>query len=139
MRAWNIPVFAAVLLLACSTTRTAARTRYAEAYLSDPETPAEIKAAIERGVVVLGMCPFQAFAAAGLPGPYVVRRDPARWPPHSDPVKVIESQCKSPDKSVIELMFRNKSQFGSSEPLVFRVRFVDGKAVLIDKNKFGED
>jgi len=135
----RIAKFATILLLACSGPRAGQRNPYAEHYLSDPETPEEIKAAIKKGVVVVGMCPYQAFAAAGEPGPYYVRRDPARWPDHSDPVKVIQSQCKSPDKSVIELMFKNTSQFGSKEPLVFRVRFVDGKAVLIDQKGFKDD
>lgn len=139
MRAFRLAKLAAILLLACSTVRTGERNKYAEHYLSDPETTDEIKVAIRKGVVVVGMCPYQAFAAAGNPGPYFVKPDPARWPAHSDPVKIVQSQCKSPDKSIIELMFRNTSQFASEGPLVFRVRFVDGKAVLIDRKRFEED
>ena len=37
-------------------------------YLSDPAVGGDIKRAIEKGTVIPGMCPFQAFAAAGLPG-----------------------------------------------------------------------
>jgi hypothetical protein len=139
MSAFRIAKYATILLLACSTVGAGERNQYAKQYLSDPDTPDEIKVAIKKGVVVVGMCPYQAFAAAGDPGPYHVKRDPTRWPEHSDPVKIIQSQCKSPDKSVIELMFKNTSQFGSKEPLVFRVRFIDGRVVLIDQKGFKED
>lgn len=139
MSAFRIAMVATILLLACSTARSGQRNQYAEHYLSDPETPDEIKVAIKQGVVVVKMCPYQAFAAAGDPGPLYVKRDPTRWPEHSDPVKIIQSQCKSPDKSIIELMFKNTNQFGSKEPLVFRVRFIDGRAVLIDQKGFKED
>jgi hypothetical protein len=113
--------------------------RYALHYVADPNTSEDIKAAIREGVVVLGMCPSQAIAAAGEPGPYHIERDPTRWPVHSDPVKIVEAQCKRPDRSVIELTFSNTSQFGSSEPVVFRVRFEGGRADLIDVEGFQVD
>jgi hypothetical protein len=47
-------------------------------FLGDPAVNAEIKRAIEKGLVIPGMCPFQAFAAAALPGVYEVRPDPKR-------------------------------------------------------------
>jgi hypothetical protein len=127
-----------VLLLACSSVSTA-RNPYAVHYLADPNTSEDVKAAIREGVVVLGMCPSQALAAAGEPGPYQVERDPTRWSDHSDPVQIAEAQCVRPDRSVIELTFSNTSQFGSSEPVVFRVRFENGKADLIDVEGFDVD
>ena len=110
----------------------------AQRYLADPSTPAAFKEGIRSGVVVMGMCPLQAFAAAGLPGPYMVRRDRSKWSGDVPPPEIIEAQCKAPDESVVELMFRNKTQFASTEPKVFRVRFVAGKAVLIDQKGFKE-
>lgn len=85
------------------------------------------------GVVVLGMCPDEAIAAAGSPGPYVVRRDPAKWPAGTFPPTIVAAQCEHPDDSVIELLFRNSSQFGTDEPVVFRVKFERGRAVSIDR------
>jgi hypothetical protein len=48
-------------------------------FLGDPAVNAEIKRAIEKGLVIPGICPFQAFDAAGLPGVYEVRPDQKRW------------------------------------------------------------
>ncbi len=130
-------VLGAVALLACS--GVDAERKYADFYLADSRTPEEVKTAIREGVVVLGMCPLQALAAAGAPGPYRVERDPTRWADQADPVKVVEAQCKSPDKSMVELTFSNTSQFGSNEPVVFRVRFVDGRAARIDVEGFADN
>lgn len=110
----------------------------AQRYLADSSTPATFKDGIRSGIVVIGMCPLQAFAAAGLPGPYMVRRDRSKWSGDIPPPEIIEAQCKAPDESVVEVMFRNKTQFASTEPKVFRVRFVAGKAVLIDQKGFKE-
>jgi hypothetical protein len=111
---------------------------YVDHYLADPKTPDGFKDAIRRGVVVDGMCPLQAFAAAGLPGPYMVRKDHARWGSDVPPPVVIEAQCSKPDESVVELLFQNKTQFSSTEPRTFRVRFQKGKAVTIDQKGFKE-
>ena len=138
MSTYKASLLAAVLLLACSGVN-AGRKPYADAYLADPKTSEAIKAAIREGVVVLGMCPSQALAAAGRPGPYRVERDPTRWPEHTDPVKIVRAQCKRPDRSIIELTFSNTTQFGSNEPVFFRVRFVDGRAALIDVAGFVVD
>ena len=108
-------------------------------YQNDPRTSPEIKEAIKNGVVIKGMCPFQAFAAAGFPGPYMVKKDNEKWGDHVPPPTIISAQCENPDNSVIELAFRNKSQFKTEELTSFRVRFVKGKAVLIDQKKFSED
>lgn len=127
----------AVALLACSCASTGLRSN-ADSYLADPHTSEVVKTAIRNGVVVLGMCPLQTIAAAGDPGPYRVEPDPTRWPDDADPVKVVEVQCKHPDRSVIELTFSNTSQFDSHEPVVFRVRFVDGRAAQIAVQGFAD-
>lgn len=127
-----------LLLLACSSVSTA-RNPYAVHYLADRNTAGDIQAAIREGVVVLGMCPLQAVAAAGEPADFRVERDPTRWPERSEPVRIVEAQCKRPDRSVIELTFSNTSQFGSSEPVVFHVRFEDGRAARIDVEGFALD
>ena len=113
--------------------------KWTEFYLKDPNTPEAIKSAIKQGLVIKGMCPYQAFAAAGSPGPYMVQADPKKWPPHTPPPNIIQAECANPDESVIELMFKNSTQFPSTEPSVFRVRFMNGKVVLIDQKKFKED
>jgi hypothetical protein len=111
---------------------------YIDRYLADPATPEPFKEGIRRGVVVEGMCPLQAFAAAGTPGPYRVTKDKARWTSDVPPPVVVEAQCDAPDESVIELIFRNSTQFSSDEPRAFRVRFVKGKVVLVDQKGFNE-
>src|SRR5258707_517956 len=88
---------------------TASTSENAEPYRKDPNTPIEFKAAIRQGVVVLGMCPFQAFAAAGFPGLYMVKPDPEVWGHDVPPPEIIDAQCDRPDKSVIEVKFRNKT------------------------------
>ena len=102
-------------------------------FLADSSVSSEIKRAIQKRVVVRGMCPQQAMAAAGLPGPYKVQADPKKWKPSIPPPVVINAQCEQPDASVIELLFRSNTQFGTPEPVVFRVRFEKGRAVLIDR------
>jgi hypothetical protein len=110
-----------------------------EKYLSDPQTSEGVKEAIRQRIVVVGMCPFEAFAAAGAPGPYFVKRDTAKWVAHTPPPNIISAQCAAPDESIIELMFKNSSQFKTSEPAVFRVRFIHGRAVLIDQKGFRDE
>ena len=102
-------------------------------FLADPSVSSDIKRAIQKRVVVRGMCPQQAMAAAGLPGPYKVQADPKKWKPSIPPPVVINAQCEQPDASVIELLFRSKTQFTTAEPVVFRVRFENARAVLIDR------
>jgi hypothetical protein len=102
-------------------------------YLADPAVRAEIKRAIQQRVVIVGMCPFEAFAAAGRPGLYKVQAD-KKWPDNIVPPVIINAQCQHPDDSVIELLFHSKTQFNTPEPVVFRVKFEKGRAVLIDQN-----
>jgi hypothetical protein len=130
-------LLATTVVLGCTTVNLG-REPYADRYLADPGTPDQVRVAIRDGVVLLGMCPTQAVAAAGAPGPGRVDPDPARWSRRSDPVKVVEAQCQKPDRSLIELTFANTSQFGSYQPVVFRVRFVDGRAALLAVEGFAE-
>lgn len=102
------------LLIGCDA-NTRSAVDYAEYYLADTKTSEEIKDAIRKGVVIKGMCPFQAFAAAGLPGPYMVRADRDVWDHNVLPPVIISAQCEHPDNSVIELMFRNKTQFNTKK------------------------
>jgi hypothetical protein len=113
--------------------------KWSEFYLKDQGTSEEIKSAIRQGLVIKGMCPNQVIAAAGSPGPYMVKADKKKWPPHTPPPQIIKAQCGNPDESVIELMFRNSTQFPGKEPFVFRVRFLHGRVALIDQKKFNED
>lgn len=134
-----LPFLLVMTLIGCSAGPTSKPANEYEArYLNDPTTPESFKDAIRSGVVIPGMCPFQAFAAAGPPGPYMVKSDRGKWGPGVPPPTIISAQCEHPDHSVIELMFRNRTQFQSDEPVVFRVRFVEGKVTLIDRKGFNE-
>src|SRR5689334_6564338 len=102
--------------------------------LADTTVSSDIKAAIKKRTVIPGMCPQQAFAAAGLPGLYMVQADKEKWATNVPPPVIIEAQCDAPDNSIIELSFRNSTQFGTDA--VFRVRFERGRAVVIDQKPF---
>jgi hypothetical protein len=129
-----------VLLSSCaSQPKAEVASDYSKYYLADTKTSEEVKDAIRKGIVIKGMCPFQAFAAAGLPGPYMVRADRKIWDHNVPPPVIISAQCERPDNSVIELMFENKTQFNTKKPVVFRVRFQKGIAILIDQKGFTED
>ncbi len=99
---------------------------------SHSKTAPEIKKAILAGKVILGMCPNEAIAAAGRPGPYKIIKD-KKWPSEVPPPIVAIKQCEEPDNSIIEFLFRNNRQFAASMH-VFHVRFEKGKAVVIDQN-----
>jgi hypothetical protein len=135
MRAFLVLLFHLAFSVASAETQE----QLAERYLNDPGSSTEVKEGIRKGVVVIGMCPFHAFAAAGFPGPYMVKRDKEKWESSVPPPIIISAQCNNPDNSVIELMFNNKTQFDTDEPVVFRVRFEKGKVVLIDRKKFNEN
>jgi hypothetical protein len=107
----------------------------AQSYIEQhPETSKEIKNAILAGKVILGMCPNEAIAAAGRPGPYKIIKD-KKWASEVPPPIVAIKQCEEPDNSIIEFLFRNDRQFEASMH-VFHVRFEKGKAVVIDQNGF---
>jgi len=98
-------------------------------YLGDPSVSDEIRNAIESGLVIEGMCPQQAFAAAGRPGPFMVLRDESIWDSSVAPPVIVSAQCEKPDASTVHLVFRNVRQFPDAK--AFRVRFEAGKAVAI--------
>lgn len=101
-------------------------------YLSDPAVSADIKQAIEKRVVIPGMCPLQAFAAAGSPGFYQVTAD-KKWQPNIAPPVIINAQCEKPDDSVIWLTFRSKTQFGTPQAVVFYAHFEKGRVVEVTR------
>ena len=102
-------------------------------FLKNPSISAEIKRAIDERVVVPGMCPLEAFAAAGLPRHYgVFQRNPKQvFTP-----AIMTAQCEHPDDNVaIELLFRSGTQFHTPKPVIFRVRFESGRAVFVDRER----
>jgi|SRR5882672_5128264 len=101
-------------------------------YLADATTSEEIKTAIRDGIVIPGMCPFQAFAAAGMPGQYKVVAD-KKWGAEVPPPDIISAQCDAPDDSTFVLLFRNRTQFKSADAVVFRAKFAKGKVVAVDQ------
>jgi len=141
MRGSNLKTFYVfILLLALFFLSSCAKMpdRNPEEYIrKHPNTEAPIKQAIINGVVIKGMCPNEAIAAAGSPGPYYVRRD-LKWESGTPPPAIILAQCEQPDGSHIELKFRNKTQFKSSKAEVFRVVIENGKVIAIDQRGFKE-
>ena len=122
-------IWTLLVLAACTHTLP-----YRTKYLADPSVSPEIKQAIRKGIVIEGMCPFEAIAAAGTPGGlYEVTPDPKKWPSNIMPLAVINAQCEKPDNSIIWLRFKNRTQFNTREPLAFHVRFERGRAVLITR------
>ena len=100
-------------------------------FLADPSVGSAVKRAIEQRVVIVGMCPFEATAAAGLPLHHVVQgHDKMLTVP---PPLAIAAQCKHPDDTLaVELLVRNATQYHAPEPVIFRVRFESGRAVFVD-------
>lgn len=64
---------------------------------------------IEKGVIVLGMTPFEAKLAGGA-FYYNVQADPTVWKEHSNPMQVMWAQSDTPDNSQIEMIFQNETQ-----------------------------
>jgi len=96
-----------------------------------PEISPAVQRDIDRRKITLGMTPQEAGLAAGVGGFYKVQADPSRWPPGSDPLLVINRQSTQPDDSQITLTFRNKTQFDTPEPVVFRVEIRKGRVAEI--------
>jgi hypothetical protein len=94
--------------------------------------PEERRQSILDGVVLLGMTPLEARSAGGAFF-YKVSADPKRWPANSDPYKVMWAQSTQADSSEIWMTFKNRSQFLSSNDVMFRVYFEQGRAVRIEK------
>jgi hypothetical protein len=74
--------------------------------------------------VSIGMPPYEASLAAGA-FTFQVSADPAKWPKHSDPYKVIQAQSLHPDESEIWMFFANATQFPDRGLTPFKV-FVKG-------------
>jgi hypothetical protein len=94
--------------------------------------PAEIRTSILAGQVVLGMDTYQAYLAAGAFS-YMVEADPRKWPPHSDPHRVIWAQPNTPDNSRITMTFCTDTQYLGEGEQTFRVHFRLGRATEIEK------
>jgi hypothetical protein len=94
--------------------------------------PDEHRAAILRGVINLGMAPFEAKLAGGAFA-YKVTADEAIWPAHSDPLKVMWAQSQQADRSEIWMTFKNQTQFQDKIERTFRVHFEGGRAVSIEQ------
>lgn len=113
-----------------------ARNSYAQTmFAQHPELfPEERRESILDGVVLIGMTPFEARLAGGAFA-YKVVADKAKWPEHSDPLKVMWAQSMQADDSEIWMTFENASQFSGDNEATFRVYFERGWAVKIEKMK----
>ena len=98
--------------------------------------PGSHRPAILQGVVLPGMAPFEARLAAGAFS-YKVTADPAKWPPHSNPLDVMWRQSIEPDNSEIVMTFVNNTQFPGEPTWVFRVFFDHGRATRIEELRAG--
>ena len=72
--------------------------------------------------VDVGMDTYQAYLAAGAFS-YIVQADPQKWPPHTDPYRVIWAQPNSPDNSEITMTFKTDTQYPGEGIQSFRVHF----------------
>lgn len=94
--------------------------------------PENRRTAVLKGIIELGMTPFEAKLTAGT-FTYRVIADPTHWPEHSDPINVMWAQSVSPDNSEIWMTFKNMTQFSNRAEQIFRVHFTHGKAVEIER------
>ena len=110
------------------------RNEYARSmFLKHPELfPENRRPSILKGIIELGMTPFEAKLAGGAFA-FKVGADPSRWQPNADPYNVMWAQSISPDNSEITMTFNNSTQFGDSSICMFRVCFTKGCATLIEK------
>ncbi|WP_232831084.1 hypothetical protein [Peristeroidobacter agariperforans] len=83
-----------------------------------------------KGVVAVGMTPFEARLAGGA-FTYHVKADPAVWPRGANPMRVLEAQTLQPDASVIAMTFRNSTQFATAGAVSFTVEFSQGRVAQI--------
>lgn len=91
--------------------------------------PLDKQKAILNQKVVIGMSPYEAKLAAGA-FKYGLQADP-KWPPNTDPLRIIYAQSLHPDDSKIFMIFETETQFPGEGRVAFRVDFKRGKAVKI--------
>lgn len=102
-------------------------------FIQHPEVfPENRRSSILKGVVTLGMTPFEARLSGGAFA-YKVIADKTRWSDNSDPLKVMWAKSVQPDNSEIWMTFTNTSQFPQKDETSFRVYFEQGHAINIDK------
>lgn len=94
--------------------------------------PKDIKEAILKEKVILGMSPYQAQLAGGSCS-YMVEADSKVWGENPNPIKVIKAQTYNPDDSKIALTFKNSTQYSEETEQIFKVRFEKGRVVTIEK------
>lgn len=110
------------------------RQNYAETMFKlHPELfPEARRDAIRKGVVIVGMAPFEARLAGGAFA-YKVIADKAKWPDGIDPLKVMWAQSMQADDSEIWMIFRNDTQFSEGNDVSFKVHFEKGCAVSVER------
>lgn len=126
-------LLALFLLLSASVSFAKTPAEWRNHYLVDSGTSADFKTAIASGVVEKGMCPFQAIAAAGPPGAYNILSHADPVPPGMSESEVILSQCDAQSDAVFDVWFRNNTQFKTTSPVMFKVHFVRGRVVQVDR------
>ncbi len=106
----------------------------ANEYLSSRnDISSELREAIQKGQVRIGMSPEEASVAGGS-NIFSIDRDRAVWPKEeTDPWQILAAQTLHPDDSKISLNFQNKTQFGTADRVQFSVVFVHGRAVSIER------
>ena len=100
--------------------------------LHGDKIPAETQKNILIQRVVEGISPNEARLAGGAFF-FKVEADTKVWPPHSDPLVVMNRQSVAPDDSKIWMTFQNETQFPAEGMRRFTVEFARGKAVKITK------
>ena len=120
-------------LTACDVEST--RSREAKDYVaSRTDLTTDKRAAILRGEALVGMAPDEAIAAAGAgQWSWLVFRKTSTWPDDAYPLDLIYEQRLHPDSTVFRLDFANKTQYRTSEPVVFSICFKQGRAFRISQ------
>jgi len=130
-----IPCLLLLVALGCDSRMAAdeaERLEHARNYVKGRKdlTP-ELQNAILKGEIILGMFPDEARAAGGDAGT-AIQRDP-RWPASATDEEILEAQRFKPDSSQIHIVFRNRTQFGTPEPVSFKVHFKTGQVSRIER------
>ena len=91
-----------------------------------------MRESVLKGIVILGMSPYQAQLAGGSCS-FAVSADPEKWKPNANPFHVIQAQTYHPDNSEIRLTFQNDTQYPGEGIQTFHVDFRQGRVVSIEK------